>query len=101
MRCAYCALPRKKSLLIGPFRNSVVAHPLRQLVVPHHPDIGKAAEVFQDLVQHRGHQRTAAEMAVDGDVEERRGLVLIEVVEGVATIVPLRFCVQNGRSMWL
>src|SRR5260370_30175427 len=53
-------------------------------------DLGKAAEVLQDLAHHRGDERTSAEMAVNGDVEKRRRLILVEVVEGVLVdVVPV------------
>jgi hypothetical protein len=45
-------------------------------------DVGKARDVLQDLLQHRGDQRPAAELAVHDERDEPHRFVRVEVVEG-------------------
>src|SRR5579862_2396333 len=65
----------EEALLVRPFPDLVVLDPLRQLVVTHEPYAGKAANISQDAIDLGCHQRPAAEMAMQGDVEVGRRFV--------------------------
>jgi len=76
----------------------VALDPLRQFAVTDQPCVGKAVNVSQDSVELSRHQRPAAEMAMQRDVEVGQGLVGLEIVEGVPVdIVPVaRIAAQHA-----
>src|SRR6187402_2675685 len=56
-------------------------HPFRHLMMVREPDVLLAAEIFEDLPEHRGHRRPSAEMAVHAQVNQRAGLAGVQIVE--------------------
>src|ERR1700742_4630475 len=81
---------REEPILVRPLLDPVALDPFRQFIVAHEPDAGKAADVFQDAIDLRRHQGTAAEMAMHRDVEERHRFVGVEIVERVLVdVVPI------------
>jgi hypothetical protein len=47
----------------------LLQRPARDLAVGGEPDDGKLRKVFEDLVEHRTDQRSAAEMAMPGEAQ--------------------------------
>src|SRR5581483_9881110 len=88
----------EKSLLVAPFGDFVRFDPFGELVMPHNPDAGELADIFEDAIELCRHQRAAAEMTVQRDVEIGGRLVGIETVEGVLVdVVPVaRIAAQHA-----
>src|SRR6266478_8029336 len=64
-----------------------VERPAREFLVPGEPDIARACELGQQLVEHGGDQRTAAELAMDHEHQKPHGFVLDEILEGALVCV--------------
>ena len=96
--------------------------PARQLLVTGEPDVGQLPHIGQHLLQHRGDQGPASELAMDGEHQEPRWFVLVQIVErplvyieqiarearitrlseksvvGTPAIMPCSVCILIGRS---
>src|ERR1700746_2383839 len=83
--------PRRGSIRRGGFEETAsiavlidigVERPAREFLVPGAPDIARARELGQQLVEHGGDQRTAAKLAMDHEHQKPHGFVLDEILEG-------------------
>jgi len=61
----------------------VIERPARDFVMAREPDIRKLFHITQQIVQHRRHQRPAAEVRVHGQIDQRWRFIIVEIVEGV------------------
>src|SRR5262249_60722792 len=71
----------KEAALVGVLIDGGGERPLGKLLMPREPDIGRAGEARQQLVEHRADQRPPAELAMDHHHDEPHRLVRQQIVE--------------------
>src|SRR5262249_58754492 len=67
--------------------DSGVERPASEFLAAGEPDIARACELGNQLVEHVRDQRTAAELTMDHEHQKSHGFVLDEILEGALVCV--------------
>ncbi len=87
-RSLFRRLLPEEAIAIGVLGRIRIQRPLRKLLVPREPDVGKLLEIADDLFERRDDHRAPPEVAVQGQYQHRHRLVAVEIVERALVDVP-------------